>query len=59
MGKIINKNLITEIEPAIKLGKKNQEVWERIEKLAKEINRLNKKKVSAVKILLKERKGKY
>jgi hypothetical protein len=59
MGKIINKNLITEIEPAIKLEKKNQEVWERIEKLAKEINRLNKKKVSAVKILLKERKTKY
>jgi hypothetical protein len=59
MGKIISKNLITEIEPAIKLGKKNQEVWERIEKLAKEINRLNKKKVSAVKILLKERKSKY
>jgi DNA/RNA endonuclease G (NUC1) len=41
------------------LGKKNQEVWERIEKLAKEINRLNKKKVSVVKILLKERKSKY
>jgi hypothetical protein len=59
MGKVINKNLITEIEPTIKLGKKNQEVWERIEKLAKEINRLNKKKVSAVKILLKERKSKY
>jgi DNA/RNA endonuclease G (NUC1) len=59
MGKVINKNLITEIEPTIKLGKKNQEVWERIEKLAKEINRLNKKKVSVVKILLKERKSKY
>jgi len=57
MGKVINKNLITEIEPTIKLKKKNQEVWKRIEKLAKEINRLNKKKVSAVKILLKERKG--
>jgi DNA/RNA endonuclease G (NUC1) len=51
--------LITEIEPTVKLGKKNQEVWERIEKLAKEINRLNKKKVSVVKILLKERKSKY
>jgi len=59
MGKVINKNLITEIEPTVKLGKKNQEVWERIEKLADEINRLNKKKVSAVKILLKERKSKY
>jgi len=59
MGKVINKNLITEIEPTVKLGKKNQEVWERIEKLAKEINRLNKKKVSVVKILLKERKSKY
>ena len=59
MGKVINKNWITEIEPTVKLGKKNQEVWERIEKLAKEINRLNKKKVSVVKILLKERKGKY
>jgi hypothetical protein len=45
MGKVINKNLITEIEPTVKLGKKNQEVWERIEKLAKEINRLNKKNV--------------
>ena len=59
MGKVINKNLITEIEPTVKLGKKNQEVWARIEKLAKEINRLNKKKVSVVKILLKERKSKY
>jgi DNA/RNA endonuclease G (NUC1) len=59
MGEVINKNLITEIESTIKSGKKNQEIWKKIEKLVKEITRLNKKKVSAVKILLKERKSKY
>jgi hypothetical protein len=35
-------------------GKRNQEIWERLEKLASEINRLNKKKISFVEILLKE-----
>jgi DNA/RNA endonuclease G (NUC1) len=40
------------------LEKRNQEIWERLEKLAREINRLNKKKISFVEILLKERKSK-
>jgi hypothetical protein len=38
---------------------KNQKIWGKIEKLARKINRLNRKKISAVKILLKEREAKY
>jgi DNA/RNA endonuclease G (NUC1) len=41
------------------LQEKNQKIWGKIEKLARRINRLNRKKISAVKILLKEREGKY
>ncbi|MBU4299035.1 hypothetical protein KJ636_03270 [Patescibacteria group bacterium] len=59
MVKLIDKNLITEIKPAIRLGEGNRNAWEKLEKLAKEINRLNKRKISAVKILLKERKIRY
>ncbi len=50
------KNLIAEKEPMIKLKKDNTRTWEKIKKLARQINFLNKKKVSAVKILLRERR---
>jgi len=56
MAKVINKNLISEIEPVIKLRKDNKIAWEKIKKLASKINLLNKKRVSAIKILLRERK---
>jgi DNA/RNA endonuclease G (NUC1) len=48
----------TVIESKEILEKRNQEIWARLEKLAREINRLNKKKISFLKNLLKERKSK-